>query len=109
MNESFDFGGQIVWTSSPEYIQKAHLTRFMQNYTIDSFADLITRSSQDVAWFNEAILSYLDIQFYKPYTQIVDLSAGIAWPRWCVDGFTGRVVPGPSPTGWTGGLARHHS
>ena len=86
MNESFDFGGQIVWTSSSEYIQKAHLTRFMQNYTIDSFADLITRSSQDVAWFNEAILSYLDIQFYKPYTQIVDLSAGIAWPRWCVDG-----------------------
>ena len=29
---------------------------------------------------------FLDIRFYQPYTQVVDLSRGIAWPRWCVGG-----------------------
>ena len=86
MNTSFDFGGQIVWAPTQEYIQNAHLTRFMQIHGIDNFADLITRSTQDIPWFNEAILNYLDIQFYQPYSKIVDLTAGIAWPRWCIDG-----------------------
>jgi (3R)-3-hydroxyacyl-CoA dehydrogenase / 3a,7a,12a-trihydroxy-5b-cholest-24-enoyl-CoA hydratase / enoyl-CoA hydratase 2 len=40
----------------------------------------------DVAWFTEAVLDYLDIQFQRPYTQVVDLSAGIQRPVWCVDG-----------------------
>jgi acetyl-CoA synthetase len=28
----------------------------------------------------------LDIQFYKPYSRVVDLSGGKAWPKWCVGG-----------------------
>jgi len=28
----------------------------------------------------------LDIQFYKPYSQIVDLNEGKPWPHWCVGG-----------------------
>ena len=29
---------------------------------------------------------YLDIRFRVPYDQVVDLSDGIEWPRWCVGG-----------------------
>ncbi|MFW9843068.1 MAG: AMP-binding protein, partial [Candidatus Thorarchaeota archaeon] len=35
--------------------------------------------------FTNAILEFLDIQFYQPYGEVVDLSQGIPWPRWCVD------------------------
>jgi Acyl-coenzyme A synthetases/AMP-(fatty) acid ligases len=35
-------------------------------------------------WFWEAIFRELDIEFYQPYERVVDLSRGIAWPRWCV-------------------------
>jgi acetyl-CoA synthetase len=44
------------------------------------------RSTRDVAWFTDAVLKYLDIQFYQPYSQVVDLSEGIQFPKWCVDG-----------------------
>jgi acetyl-CoA synthetase len=44
------------------------------------------RSTEDVAWFTGALLDYLDIRFYHPYTSVVDLSRGIAWPEWCVGG-----------------------
>jgi acetyl-CoA synthetase len=86
MTEAFEFGGEIVWRPTPAYTKRAHLTRFMARHKIASFPDLLQRSTADVAWFTEAVLQYLDIQFQKPYERIVDLSRGPAWPRWCVGG-----------------------
>jgi acetyl-CoA synthetase len=86
MAKNFDFGGDIVWRPTPEYIDNANLTRFMRQHGIDSFDELMRRSTEDVAWFTEAVLDFLDIQFYEPYSKVVDLSEGIAWAKWCVDG-----------------------
>jgi acetyl-CoA synthetase len=86
MSERFDFGGEFVWYPTPDYVNEAHLTRFMTLHNIKSFRELMEWSIQDVAWFTEAVLEYLDIRFYQPYTQVVDLTHGIAWPRWCIDG-----------------------
>ncbi len=86
MSGTFDFGGQIVWRPSTEYLERAHLTCFMRQHNIPSFDELMQRSTQDVAWFTDAMLRYLDIRFYTPYTSILDLSRGIAWPVWCVGG-----------------------
>jgi acetyl-CoA synthetase len=58
----------------------------MKMYAIESFGDLMKRSTEDVAWFTDALLKFLKIEFYKPYDQVVDLSKGIAWPQWCVNG-----------------------
>ncbi len=44
------------------------------------------RSTTDIAWFWDAVLSDLDIQFYEPYSRVVDLTGGKPWARWCVDG-----------------------
>ncbi len=86
MSETFEFGGEIVWEPTPDYIENANLTRFMQLHKIPSFEELMRISTEDIAWFTDAVLKYLDIRFYQPYTQVVDLSRGIAWPRWCVGG-----------------------
>ncbi len=86
MTDQFDFGGDFVWKPTPEYIERANLTRFMRQYGIANFDELMRRSTQDVAWFTEAVLKFLGIQFYKPYSQVVDLSEGIQFPKWCVDG-----------------------
>ncbi len=86
MSDPFDFGGNIVWRPSPEYIDPAHLTHFMQRHKIDSFKELMRRSTEDIAWFTDAVLKYLDIRFYQPYSKVLDLQDGIAWPKWCVGG-----------------------
>src|SRR6266487_2288643 len=44
------------------------------------------RSTTDIAWFWDTILRDLDIQFYKPYSQVVDLSKGKPWAHWCLGG-----------------------
>jgi acetyl-CoA synthetase len=82
----FEFGGDIVWRPTPDYTERSHLLRFMRQHGLASFADLLARSTADIAWFTDAVLKYLDIRFERPYSQVVDLSRGPAWPRWCVDG-----------------------
>jgi acetyl-CoA synthetase len=86
MADPFAFSGEIVWRPTPEYIEGAHLTRFMRQHGIAGFAELMDRSTADVAWFTEAILRYLDIRFYRPYAQVLDLSQGAPWPRWVTGG-----------------------
>ena len=86
MSEPFDFGGEFVWHPGQDYIEQAHLTRFMQQHGIEGYAELMRRSTEDIAWFTQSLLEYLDIRFYQPYSQVVDLTRGVAWPRWCAGG-----------------------
>ncbi len=86
MSDQFDFGGEIVWQPTPEIIEHANLTDFMKRNQIRDYGELMERSSEDVAWFTQALLDYLDIRFYHPYQEILDLSRGIAWPQWCLGG-----------------------
>lgn len=84
--QSFEFGGPILWRPSPADIENARLTEFMRAHQITDFDQLMQRSTEDVAWFTQAILNFLDIQFYKDYSQVLDLSEGIAFPQWCLGG-----------------------
>ena len=86
MSEEFTFGGEIVWRPTADYIEQSHLTQFIRQHKLSDFDNLMNRSTEDVAWFTEAVLNYLDIQFYEPYSQVLDISQGIAKPRWVVGG-----------------------
>ena len=76
----------VVWTPSAEDISRSNLKAFMDRYDLSSFEELLERSCDDVEWFTEAVLEFLDIRFQQPYSQILDLSRGIQFPLWCVDG-----------------------
>lgn len=83
---SFDFGGDIVWRPTPAQIDHSRLKRFMDRHGLGTFAELLQRSTTDLDWFWDAVLRDLDIEFYAPYSKVVDLSNGIEWPVWCVGG-----------------------
>ncbi|MEX0748030.1 MAG: AMP-binding protein [Rhodothermales bacterium] len=76
----------MVWTPNPQWIEESNLRRFMRRHSIDSFDELMRRSVADVAWFWDACLDDLGIEFYEPYDSILDLSEGIQFPRWCTGG-----------------------
>ncbi|MEX2161641.1 MAG: AMP-binding protein [Anaerolineales bacterium] len=86
MPASPTFASPVVWKPDSDYLENARLTQFMRAHGIASFNDLMARSTADVPWFTDAVLKFLDIQFYEPYSKVVDLSKGIMWPRWCAGG-----------------------
>jgi acetyl-CoA synthetase len=84
--EHFEFGGNIAWRPTPAQIERSRLMVFMRRHGLADYEALLARSTADLEWFWSAVLQDLDIQFYEPYTRVLDTSAGPAWTRWCVGG-----------------------
>ena len=84
--DTYPFGQDIVWTPDPDIIADSNLQAFMDRHGIDDYDALMERSTDDLAWFWEAVLEDLDIEFYDDYDQIVDLSEAPQFPRWCIGG-----------------------
>jgi acetyl-CoA synthetase len=59
----------------------------MRRHGIASFDELLRRSTERIDWFWDTIIrDELKLRFETPYSSVVDLSPGIARPRWCVGG-----------------------
>jgi acetyl-CoA synthetase len=86
MTDAFDFGGDIAWWPTAEYRDRSRLTAFMARHGIASYEELLRRSTDDLDWFWRAVFDDLRIEFYHPFTRLVDTSRGIAWTRWCLGG-----------------------
>ena len=84
--DSFPFGQEVVWEPDPEVVANSNLRTFMDQHDLPDLDALQERSTSDVGWFWEAVLDDLDIEFYRDYDAIVDLSNGIERPTWCVGG-----------------------
>ncbi|PYK22807.1 MAG: AMP-dependent synthetase, partial [Verrucomicrobia bacterium] len=82
----FKFGGEFVWRPTPELIAQSNLHQFIEKHGLGSYDELMQRSTTDIAWFWDTVLRDLEVQFYKPYSRVVDLTEGKPWARWCVDG-----------------------
>ncbi|OUC08881.1 hypothetical protein RY27_06345, partial [Litorilinea aerophila] len=79
----FPFGQAVVWEPDPAWMAASNLQQFMTRHGIASYDELCRRATADIGWFWQAALEDLGIEFYQPYNQIVDLSAGVELPRWC--------------------------
>ncbi|HEX9012419.1 MAG TPA: AMP-binding protein, partial [Anaerolineaceae bacterium] len=86
VDRSYERSQEYFWYPTPDFIENAHLTRFMRQNKIQSIPELMDRATRDVAWFTEKVLGYLDIRFSTPYRQVLDVSRGPAWPQWCLGG-----------------------
>ena len=72
----------IVWRPTKEYIENSRIWRFMQRYGIQTFEELLRRSTDDYEWFWDAAAKDMELEWYEPYERIVDLSRGVPWARW---------------------------
>ena len=79
---------ELAWQPTPEYVERANVTRFMRMAGVESIADLRRRSVQDVEWYWDAVVKDLQLEFATPYERVVDGSRGAPWATW----FTGGRV-----------------
>lgn len=82
----------FAWTPSPAVIERSTLTQFLKHTNCASYEALVSRGDADPAWLWKHVLGFFDIRFYRPFDQIVDLSRGLPWARWCVGGTTNIVL-----------------
>src|SRR5689334_226991 len=76
----------VVWRPTEAYLERNRLLRFMHANGITSFDQLLQRSVDNIRWFWDATVKDLNLEFFKPYTVVLDDSRGIAWTRWFTGG-----------------------
>ncbi len=77
---------ELLWTPTPEIVERASVTRFMRRHGIHDYDELVRRSNADTSWFWDAALKDLGVRWFEPYTRVQDSSKGFAWTRWFLDG-----------------------
>ncbi len=75
----------IAWRPTPFYVERSRLRHFMDRQGISSVAELLAWSTNDPPWFWDAVVKDLELEWFKPYNQALDISNGIEWARWFVD------------------------
>ncbi len=77
-----------IWEPDPATLERARVTAFMREHGFSDWRRLSAASREDVAWFWDAVVKHLEIEFFTPYRRVMDDSDGPAWTRW----FTGGTV-----------------
>lgn len=75
-----------TWKPTPDYLENSNVARLMRRLGVETADELRARSVADVSSFWDEVVADLGIEFRTPYTQVLDVSRGIEYPDWFVDG-----------------------
>jgi acetyl-CoA synthetase len=78
--------GPVVWRPTTSLIESSRLTTLIRAQRNRSYQELHKRSVEDPAWFWDVAVKDLGVDFYQPYQQVLDTSAGPPWTKWWVGG-----------------------
>ncbi|HEY5719496.1 MAG TPA: AMP-binding protein, partial [Gammaproteobacteria bacterium] len=78
----------FAWEPDPRGVAAATLTRFIEAHGLAGYAALQARADAEPEWFWAAVQAFFGIRFERPWTRLLDVSAGAPWARWCVGGTT---------------------
>src|SRR2546425_12846399 len=77
---------ELAWEPTPEYVERANVTRLMRAHGIETIDELRRRSVEDVEWYWDAAVRDLGLEFSTPYERVLDTSKGIPWATWFIGG-----------------------
>jgi acetyl-CoA synthetase len=75
-----------IWQPTDEYVQRTNVWRFMQSLGFDDREAFLRWSRDYNEEFWDAMLREANVEWFTPYTQTLDTSAGVEWARWFLGG-----------------------
>ena len=69
-------------------IHETNIYQFMQKHNVSSLEKLSQKAKDNLEWFWKSVDEDLGIVWDYPYSKILDMSKGIAWSKWFVNGKT---------------------
>jgi len=74
----------FAWRPSDDFRRATNWQALMKAEGLPDYPSLERRAAEDPQWFWDALIRFLDVRFIRPYSQVLDLSDGLPWPKWCV-------------------------
>ncbi len=76
----------IVWQPYGDYLERSNVAAFMRKHKIRDWRELVSRSTSDIEWFWDAAVKDMGLEWFTPYSKVLDTSGGIPWAKWFVGG-----------------------
>ncbi|RJQ05414.1 MAG: acetate--CoA ligase [Bacillota bacterium] len=103
----------IIWRPTAAQVQGSNVHRLMVRHGLPSYEALLDRSTAEPGWFWEAVVDDLGISWYRRFDTVLDLAAGLQWPKWfrgglmnvandCVDKHAGGTARRKTAVIWEG-------
>ncbi len=80
---------EVVHEPSRSFVESTNVWQFMQNYDIDTYDDLIDRTTgavegepSGIEWFWDEIVDYLGIEFFEDYDRVRNNDEGPQFSEW---------------------------
>ena len=74
------------WYPPESLVANSNVKRFMDKHGFEDYRDLIQKSVEDIEWFWSEAEKELGVEWFRPYSRVLDTSRGIQWARWFIDG-----------------------
>ena len=72
----------VVWTPTEEYVRRSRLRRFVERQGLPDHTVVRQWAVADPARYWDAVVRDLELEWSRPYDQVLDLSAGAPWAHW---------------------------
>ncbi len=60
----------------------------MKKYNVSTLEELSEKANNNLEWFWKEVEKYIGIIWDKPYQKVLDISNGLPWSRWFIEGKT---------------------
>ena len=88
-----------IWRPSREWIESTNIWHFMQSLGFVDREAFLAWSRDHNEEFWERLVRAMNVEWFEPYRQVVDLSAGPEWAKWFVGGQLNIAQGLPGPLG----------
>lgn len=78
--------GKWVWEPSQEWIEKTNVYRFMRRLGFSDRETFLKYSVDSLEDFWREMVVETGIEWFQPYTQVLDSSRGVEWSQWFTGG-----------------------
>ncbi len=68
--------------------ENSNIYKFMKQHNVSTLEQLSEKANDDLEWFWKEVEKYIGIIWDKPYQKVLDISHGLPWTRWFVEGKT---------------------
>jgi len=75
-----------IWEPGQEFIEQTNVFRFMKRLGLASGEEFLRFSRDEPERFYDEFVKEMGVDWYEPYTQVLDTSRGVEWARWFVNG-----------------------
>ena len=81
-----------VWFPDDDIKRNSNWAKFLRASNVGTYEELARRADAEPEWFWDALIRHSGFRFKKPYSQVLDLSEGLPFAKWCIGATTNYTL-----------------